>query len=394
MGGLFDPWRWPVYASQAVALFFVATLVFDVIHYILHRFLNSRYLLIRRIGLLHQAHHDFFGRQLDFDDRLVRDNLVKHVIPEYLNQVVITASALVILEPMPVAAALLFETAIFLGVVRLRGKDRNHIPYDVIPASGGTLLGLLVTPAYHALHHVFPDRYYSSWITLFDRLAGTASQIRGRRVAMTGASGAFGAPLKALLEREGAAEVRTLKHGRDYTYDDYGRLDDALREAEVLVLCHGSKSDHAMEANCDSFVALIERFRAVRRSSGPGGGLGGRLGDRGAPRLRHPRTGALPRLQAGLRAARASLLWRSAAGLPPHRPLGVHVADGPRPDVGVLRGPGRALLDPPRVPLRPRHLYGCRLLQLFQVPESHPGVTRGLSRAGSIAHAAPQRQEA
>ncbi len=263
MDGLLDPRRWPIFAVQAVALFVVATFVFDVIHYLLHQFLKSRYSLFRRIGLLHQAHHDFFDQRLAFDDHLVRDNLIKHVIPEYLNQVVITASALLLLEPPPVVAALAFETTIFLGVVWLRGKDRNHVSYASIPASGGTLFGLLVTPAYHALHHVYPDRFYSSWTTLFDRLAGTACQIRGRRVAMTGASGAFGAPLRVLLEREGAAGIRTFKFGCDYTYDDYGRLDDALREADILILCHGSKVDHAMEANCDSFVALIERFRAL-----------------------------------------------------------------------------------------------------------------------------------
>src|SRR5262249_7329988 len=47
--------------------------------------------------------------------------------------------------------------------------------------------------------------------------------------------------------------------------EDYGRLDALLRQSDVLVLCHGSKKDHAMQANCDSFVALIERFKALQR---------------------------------------------------------------------------------------------------------------------------------
>ena len=51
-----------------------------------------------------------------------------------------------------------------------------------------------------------------------------------------------------------------LAFGRDYRYDDYTRLDDVLRETDVLVLCHGAKGELAMQANCDSFVAIIERF--------------------------------------------------------------------------------------------------------------------------------------
>jgi len=395
MGGLLDPWRWPVFALQAVALFFVATLVFDVIHYILHQFLNSRYPLIRRIGLLHQAHHDFFGRQLDFDDRLVRDNLVKHVIPEYLNQVVITASALVILEPAPVAAALLFETAIFLGVVRRGGKDRNHIPYDAIPASGGALLGLLVTPAYHALHHVYPDRYYSSWTTLFDRLAGTASRIRGRRVAMTGASGSFGKPLKALLEREGAAEIRTLKFGCDYTYDDYGRLDDALREAEVLVLCHGSKSDHAMEANCDSFVALIERFRALAADRQ----IPAEVWAVGSEIEAHPAFG-IPELvlyrdskRAFARHARRyygdrRLVYRHIVPSAFMSPMGPGLMSGSfaaRVALFLIRRGFRYV---------PVTYTGVAFFNYFKFLSLTPASPAACARAGSIAHAAPQRQGA
>src|SRR5947209_1364711 len=87
-------------------------------------------------------------------------------------------------------------------------------------------------------------------------LFGARCEIRGRRVALTGASGALGAPMKNLLEKEGAASVKALKFGVDYGYGDYGRLDETLRNTDILVLCHGSKKDQAMEANCDSFVAI------------------------------------------------------------------------------------------------------------------------------------------
>jgi hypothetical protein len=102
----------------------------------------------------------------------------------------------------------------------------------------------------------------SSYTMLFDRLMGTACQIRGRRVALTGSSGAFGSAMKDLLERAGA-EVIPLKFGVDYTYADYSGTDAVLGSADILILAHGAKGDQAMQANCYSFLALIERFKGL-----------------------------------------------------------------------------------------------------------------------------------
>jgi hypothetical protein len=121
---------------------------------------------------------------------------------------------------------------------------------------------MFVAPSYRALHHVYPDSYMSSYTTLFDRLMGTACQIRGRHVAMTGASGAFGSAMKDLLERAGATVV-PLKFGVDFTYEDYSGADAVLQTADILVLAHGAKGEQAMRANCESFLALIERFKTL-----------------------------------------------------------------------------------------------------------------------------------
>jgi monoglucosyldiacylglycerol epimerase len=85
----------------------------------------------------------------------------------------------------------------------------------------------------------------------------------GKRFVVTGGRGSFGAPLMELLRDAGAADVQTLGFGSDWSYDDLTAFDPLLATADVLVLAHGAKVEHAMEANCDSFVALIERFRAA-----------------------------------------------------------------------------------------------------------------------------------
>jgi hypothetical protein len=56
-----------------------------------------------------------------------------------------------------------------------------------------------------------------------------------------------------------------LKFGVDWTYLDYSGADSVLETADVLILAHGAKGGCAMKANCESFLALIERFRALTR---------------------------------------------------------------------------------------------------------------------------------
>lgn len=246
---------------QAIGLFVVATFVFDAIHFTLHQFQTSRWNALRRLGGLHQAHHDFFDQRLEFHEDQTRRNLIWHVLPEYGTQMAVCALGLTVLPWPPVVDVMAVFTALFIGVLCLRGKDHNHVASQALSAAHEAFW---VRAPYHSLHHVYPEGHLSSYTTLFDRVMGTACPLRGRTVALTGASGAFGSALKGRLERLGAIVV-PLKFGRDFTYDDTTRADEVLRRAEVLALCHGAKGVDAQRANCDSFVALIERFRALAR---------------------------------------------------------------------------------------------------------------------------------
>jgi monoglucosyldiacylglycerol epimerase len=223
--------------------------------------LNSRWTWLRKLANPHQAHHEFCDRRLIYHDHAIVPNLVLHVIPEYTTQMAVCIMSLTVLDPLPVIVVMGVFTLVFLVVMILRGKDRNHVQRPILPAAHASFF---VQASYHALHHVYPDSYMSSYTTLFDRLMGTACQIRGRRVALTGASGAFGAAMKNRLERA-EAMVIPLKFGVDWTYVDYSGADSALESADILILAHGAKDGSAMQANCDSFLALIERFRALTR---------------------------------------------------------------------------------------------------------------------------------
>jgi monoglucosyldiacylglycerol epimerase len=247
----------PRLVLQASGLFVVVTLIFDVTHYARHRGLKSRYRWLRRLARLHLAHHVFFDRHLQYQDEALVPNLLYQVIPEYVMQMAVCALAFFVMDPRAVIVVMGGFTVLFGWVMIVRGKDIYHQPCSKLPVAHGTLL---VRPSYHALHHVDPESYFSSYTTFFDRLMGTACQIRGRRVALTGASGSFGSALKEMLEGAGAVVV-PLKYGVDYTDSDCSGADAALEHADILVLAHGAKGDRAMQANCDSFLALIDRYK-------------------------------------------------------------------------------------------------------------------------------------
>ena len=243
---------------KSAGLFIVATFVFDVIHFSLHLCLNSRYRWLRTLASPHEAHHVFFDRRLRYHEEVTVPNLLHHVIPEYATQLVVCGLALFVLGPLPVFVVMSIFTALFASAMLLQGKDHNHIPFSIIPVPRTTYF---VRAPYHAMHHVYPDSYLSSYTTLFDGLMGTACQVRGRRVALTGASGSFGSAMGSLLEHAGATVI-PLRFGVDWNYEDYSGADAVLESAEILVLAHGAKGEQAMQANCDSFLALFERFKS------------------------------------------------------------------------------------------------------------------------------------
>ncbi len=247
---------------KSAGLFVVATFVFDTIHFSLHLCLKSRYRWLRRLASPHEAHHAFFDRRLRYHEEVTVPNMVHHVIPEYATQMVVCALALIVLGPLPVMLVAAIFTTLFASAMIMHGKDYNHIPFSIIPVARETLF---VRAPYHAMHHVYPDSYLSSYTTLFDRLMGTACQLRGRRVALTGSSGAFGRAMKYSLEHAGATVV-PLRFGIDWCYEDYSGADAVLASADVLVLAHGAKGKLAMQANCDSFMALIDRFKSLTRN--------------------------------------------------------------------------------------------------------------------------------
>lgn len=246
---------------QAIAVFLFATVTFDLVHYSLHLCLKSSNPLLRKLGGLHLPHHRFYNMHLQIDQDHQRANLRSHILLENAVQFAMIMLCLLWIDPIAVMIAGLFQIFLLLMIIYLRGQDPHHRSCEQLHCCSG---GPYVTADYHALHHVYAQQYYSSYIKLLDYLLGTAHHLAHKHIVMTGASGALGSHMKRLLENE-QAEVVSLKYGKDYTYNDYEKCIPALEQADILFLCHGSKHEDAQAANCDSYIQLIELYQKVRK---------------------------------------------------------------------------------------------------------------------------------
>lgn len=255
-------------------LFLCGTFVFDIIHHLFHKFSKSKYRLLRLIGKLHEVHHFYFHRRLQFNNYYVWHNICFELPLELacqafgswlgwlsLKRIAILGSGAV--SDRSLHGVLAIEVVKVVVVAILGGRDSNHKTYSTVPKNP---YRFIVGPEYHALHHVDPAAYMGSTFYLFDWLFGTAYTLKSRRVTLTGASGAFGKALIRELQTESVACIQHLKFGVDWTYTNYDAAIPTLENTDVLILAHGSKGQDALKANCESAVQLISLFKNHRKS--------------------------------------------------------------------------------------------------------------------------------
>lgn len=182
-------------------------------------------------------------------------------------------------------------TLTFLGTAIARGAgipkvdewtDVTHRPgeFGVIPAPW------MINRSYHWRHHFDNQKaYYSGTFALFDKVLGTALSLKGKTVAVTGASGSLGRSLLVHLQRQGAKvialtsqrepivlnmggqpkEIRTLT----WQVGQESELLPILESVDILILNHGinvygDRSPDAIaksyEVNSFSSWRLMEAF--------------------------------------------------------------------------------------------------------------------------------------
>jgi hypothetical protein len=248
--------------AEATLVFVVSTFLFDVVHYLLHTWRQSRFRLLRYFSRLHWVHHQFLNLEMQIDARYRWQNIWCHVLPEYATSMAGTVVFLLVFPWQPVAAIAVLRTIFLVMTLKEEGMDFNHMAMERVGSDQGILW---VNANYHAMHHLFPNQFYSSFANLFDLLFGTSCQITGRKFLITGASGAFGTAISTRIVADGGV-IRTAKWGRDFSAGDYARMQEMLEWADVLVLAHGAKTGDCWNANYVTYVDLIERFSEIGKT--------------------------------------------------------------------------------------------------------------------------------
>jgi len=205
----------------SIALWAAGTVVFDFVHWILHAMLRSRWRLVRALAWPHAVHHRWLDDGLEIHWDLQTRNIFCHIVPEYLTQVAFSAAMLLVLPVAIVIGCFAIQTVVFIGLLCYRGLDINHRPIAVLDAHRPSIFA---PPAYHALHHVHPDSYFSAYGKIVDLLVGGGCAIAGRRFHLGGGDAQLRETLRNCLKRRGAQVVEA---GADGTPAD-PRGDDVL----------------------------------------------------------------------------------------------------------------------------------------------------------------------
>jgi hypothetical protein len=255
-------WDIVIFLLQAALAFVASTALFDALHWILHKWERSSIPLLRTFSSWHWVHHKFLGLDMQINPAYARANIWFHILPEYLTSMAGTLVFLLVFPWPPIAAVAVIRTVMLAMTLREEGLDYNHMSMDRVGGQQGLLW---VDNNYHAMHHVYPHNFFSSFANVFDMIAGTSCQIEGRRFLVTGASGAFGSAMVATLTRLGGV-VETAKSGIDFTVGHYAAMQEKLLRADVLVLAHGAKTEDCWNANNVTFRELTELFTELGKA--------------------------------------------------------------------------------------------------------------------------------
>src|SRR5690606_34793884 len=133
------PWTVVLWVLEAGIVFVVSTLIFDALHWLLHRWGRSRNRLLRTFSRWHWVHHRFLDRKMRVNPALVWPNVVFHVLPEFLTGVAGTLLFLLVFPWPPVAVVIAIRVWMLVGTIREEGMDFNHMNMDRISGQQGLL---------------------------------------------------------------------------------------------------------------------------------------------------------------------------------------------------------------------------------------------------------------
>lgn len=216
----------------------------------------------------HNLHHKAYRRDLSIVSLAAyKQAQLYNDVPEAIAMLGAGVMLLALTQNLALAAGCLYSLGFLItAYARSRGwllaTDLTHKPgdLDTIPSQW------TVNRTYHWRHHFDQgNAYYCGYFTIVDKILGTALSLKGKTVAVTGASGTLGRALIAQLQKQGAkpiaittcegaafgdrVEVLPWCAGREF------ELAERLQTVDILIINHGINvhGDRTPEAIQKSF---------------------------------------------------------------------------------------------------------------------------------------------
>lgn len=273
----------------AIALFSIiwVELVRDTYHLLSHFW--------KPLYRLHRIHHQVFRPDLEVvDQQLYRRSQWQNDVPECGVMLLGSVLPWVVVSHWVALTGTVYTLGFLLGAIA-RGSglayadeltDLTHRPGEFTTIPGQWR----VNRPYHWRHHFDSQKaYYCSTFTFVDKLVGTALSLKGKRVAVTGASGTLGKALLAALRDRGAKVTGITSKADPIFLDDQTSINtitwevgkeqeiaEALESIDILILNHGinvhgerteAAIDKSYEVNAFSSWRLLEQFLTTIRNN-------------------------------------------------------------------------------------------------------------------------------
>jgi NAD(P)-dependent dehydrogenase (short-subunit alcohol dehydrogenase family) len=228
-------------------------------------------------------HHRVFRPDLTaVSDRIYRQAQWRNDVPECLFMLLLSLLVWVVahmIAPQQQLAALVGSlyalTFLLSAIARASGLSWADGVTDLTHRSGPFLTppsSWSVNRPYHWRHHFDNQKaYYCSTLTLVDKIMGTALSLKGKTIAVTGASGTLGRALLDHLHARGAKVIALTSKGEALTLSVKGEslpvktitwqvgkeseLAALLEKVDILILNHGINvhGDRTAEAIAKSY---------------------------------------------------------------------------------------------------------------------------------------------
>jgi hypothetical protein len=199
----------------------------------------------------HNLHHKAYRPDLTIASlEMYQKAQLNNDVPEAI-AMLSAAAILAACTQLPVLWIGCLYSLVFLipAIARSQGlllqTDVTHKPGDLIELPKPWI----VNRTYHWRHH-FDDQnaYYCGHFTIVDKLLGTSLALKGKTVAITGASGALGQALIAELSKHGAKVVALTTSDREFAegvevlnwqIGAEEELRSRLQKVDIFILNHG-----------------------------------------------------------------------------------------------------------------------------------------------------------